>query len=1100
MPIYSSQKTALKNSLPQQGEPNVAPRQNLSSCLLGQSKVLQRIVTGEHNMLTVDIKTTQSIPIILKKIYETPQIPLGPEIIEPVRVEKQYSVTYSGEYIIQLRKALWVLYQAGKDKEGNVIVDGFNPQSWLQPTFGLSTVHPGMIEDYLKGHNINDENYDIKLREIIRALQAQYNLDIDGIIGENTLLLIDQKLNDIENYDCYTGQLYYDVSRSKDLEQPVITRVYKQAKIYSQPDVSDPLMLKTQLSVNDKVHIIKEIFPELGQNQNWYYVQYDSGVGATSHKDNRSFGYMRGWNILSLKSMPDSEAILFKIPALLSGGTIFKIIKDKYYDQSIPSPITGTTAAANGFGTEIWTERPTPGVFNLTYYRRLKQYNTFKFYVNLVLFANNPKLGNHSGDPSVYLDTAGATLHDPVVLKQLIDGVQASANPANNPDDDWDNSPGIDNYNYFLNYLENNNPNSQWDEDLSETNQIVVKKDYWMWLPGIDFADRLYLYVTNHQSKLSNYHNQIRNAIQTKWPRGFGVEIEGRIGATFGIPIRVELGGGVWLYRKYTESDDDVTMVIRKFGTVQAGVDIGVGAGYYVGSGNSKDKGNKIGAMLEARAQGHGRFECFTEYEFPLYDITSTEAIGRRDLSSIALLTSLAGTGSVALEFAAVEFTKAFSDYNIDPMNYLSKMELRYVAEAQGSGGAMLGIDTSDGNDHGYWTDFDNNNQVPNSGNSTPWVVDKLMSLIYVGAGINVGANLTLGYEYMATFDDQSFDKRTGARVPKSITQAVTTNVGLFYTASASAFTFGVSSNLSPYIGMKLTQSYTRETPDPSNAIGVDFFDPKVDKFENNSILPKISFFAGNGNWDFYDGSSSEFGLRLKGNTYTPANLADAINSVEYIYIKKRFRLLSFSTSALKDVDDVQKRLKSFFKKNQFAQFGVKAGAFLDIEARITFGDFLNIMTTLEDIFDEIKNILITNGMSNPNWFDVLVSIASYANLFNSEKISADLKKLVHQILSSFKIQHFGFHSEMGFGGGAGLRAAAGYKIAIDLQAALSLTYDHVFYENGLPLIHNIITDNLSYRLMEELNFKILNLTDQKQLNHWQAMLEFSGDEKNKNN
>jgi len=280
----------------------------------------------------------------------------------------------------------------------------------------------------------------------------------------------------------------------------------------------------------------------------------------------------------------------------------------------------------------------------------------------------------------------------------------------------------------------------------------------------------------------------------------------------------------------------------------------------------------------------------------------------------------------------------------------------------------------------------------------------------------------------------------------------------------------------------------------------VDFFDPKVDKFENNSILPKISFFAGNGNWDFYDGSSSEFGLRLKGNTYTPANLADAINSVEYIYIKKRFRLLSFSTSALKDVDDVQKRLKSFFKKNQFAQFGVKAGAFLDIEARITFGDFLNIMTTLEDIFDEIKNILITNGMSNPNWFDVLVSIASYANLFNSEKISADLKKLVHQILSSFKIQHFGFHSEMGFGGGAGLRAAAGYKIAIDLQAALSLTYDHVFYENGLPLIHNIITDNLSYRLMEELNFKILNLTDQKQLNHWQAMLEFSGDEKNKNN
>jgi hypothetical protein len=35
---------------------------------------------------------------------------------------------------------------------------------------------------------------------------------------------------------------------------------------------------------------------------------------------------------------------------------------------------------------------------------------------------------------------------------------------------------------------------------------------------------------------------------------------------------------------------------------------------------------------------------------------------------------------------------------------------------------------------------------------------------------------------------------------------------------------------------------------------------------------------------------------------------------------------------------------------------------------------------------------------------------------------------------------------------------------------------------------------------MEELNIKILNLTDQKQLNHWQAMLEFSGDEKNKNN
>jgi hypothetical protein len=596
---------------------------------------------------------------------------------------------------------------------------------------------------------------------------------------------------------------------------------------------------------------------------------------------------------------------------------------------------------------------------------------------------------------------------------------------------------------------------------------------------------------------LAQYQNDIRNQVLSKWNRGFGVELEGSIGVTFGIPIRVEAGGAITLYRKYTADPNEVVMVLKKYGRLQIGIDVGVGAGAYVGNGNKNKAGTTIGAAIRAQAGVHGEVECFTEYEFPLYDPTTTAAIGRRDLSSIALFTSLVGTVSASAEFAAVEFAKAFTDYNIDPMNYLTRMEFRLVGGAEASVGAIAGFRWGNTQDDTYWTEtIDSGTPTPDPTHTDPpWHVGKLLSLLNVSAGINAGVDIAIGYEYKATYDDLCFDKKTGARVPKTMTHALITSLQMFINANLSAIVYSSTPiDSSPFIELRLEQEYVRPAITPADVIGVTFT-PQTANF-TYGVIPRVRIAAGGGNWDFYENSASEFGISLtSGAAYsnTPANVSGALANIEYIYIKKRFKLLSFEQRGLRDLSALQGKMKNFFHKSHFKKFGFGAGAFIDIEGRINAAGLSVILVTAESLLTEIrKEIAFVQGTteSTISWLQVITEMPLYISSFKGKRAGPLLKQLWDDILAAFEIRNFTFHGEMAFGGGAGFQLAAGFKAAIDIQLILRITYDQAFIEDGVLNLPPL-TDANARAIVEELD----GYLDIEALKN--ALLKFSGDQVN---
>lgn len=1079
MAIYSSNKSVNRSILPQKGELKNKKRRKLTSCLFSGATEDPKLL--EARELLQKIQQEKSGPIGAKTVGRTIEVTQtyhnyywlnGERLDAPETITKQV-FTYQrleagGESVRLIQKSLIIAVEAIQKRDKNFFnnydfdpIDpgDYNKQGEYIDTKFVILDDTKTTEDYLNEVKNLSGSYDIATEQLVRFIQDYTGSDIDGIVGTQTLSALDKILEEVKYYDCVTGQLKHDASICED--KFTVTVAYKLANVHVLPDTNSTTLitLDPENPEKRKVYVIQDIN---NFTPGWLYVQFDMPRGGTT---STTYGYVNATKIWKT-SMPDGRATLHKI---VNGDTVYEIIRDNYY---LNGP-NGSGEYLNDLGYELRTETNFFGWYNSV------QYNQFKFYVNLLLVANNPGRINYDLQQVIYLTYSGAIEINEDDINEI------------NP---FDNNTTTPNYDYFVDQLKQVNNNYDWQTWDSDDTIILIASDpqgtpngtnRYIWIPSKDFADRLYSYLNNNESVLANLHNDIRNAVINNWDRGYGVEIEGAIGITFGIPVHLEGGGAIHLYRKYTETNDEVVMCLRKYGTVQGGLDVGIGAGFYVGSGKKNNSGNQLGAQIRAQAQAGIEFEVFTEYEFPLWDPSTWSNAGRRDLGALALFVSLIDIAVGVLEFAAVQFVKAFSDYNIDPANYLTRCEFRMTGFVRGSAAGIAGIKMGDNNSVNYW---DTNDQST-SHKEPPWHLKQILGMMNVSAGVSAGAEMATGFEYTAVYDDVCFDKLSGGRVPLTFSLSMSTDFTLLADAGANLGPLNLANfSISPFMGLKLGITYERPDLINPGAPEAIILIPDYNNLKYNGV-PRIEVFAGNGNWDFYENSATDVGISLLANFGTPLSTSSLLDQIDYIYIKKRFRLLGFSQGALKDSFALQRQMRNFFQKSKYKKFGFGAGAFLDFEARLTpavVTTFLNNLTALVDELSiqiaKVQNVPI----ANVDWWQVLIELPLYMSTFLSPGVSLKFKKLYSDLLAGFDIRNFSFHGELSFGGAVGFQLAAGFKAALNAQAAISITYDQQFIKDNTLIVPDDQVD-----LANELN-GYLTVPAMRQ-----SLLLFNGDQVN---
>lgn len=1088
MPIYSSARATNKSILPRKGEPLNVKRRKLTSCLFsGYSEDAQ---LNEAKDLLAKIHNQKAGPIGARMVeriipgtgtitihsYTDIELNNSTETV-PIDMVTYQRLESSGEYVRQIQKALLVAVEAIRRRDSaffnnyefeSIPQGDYDAQGEYIDTLGELPAPSQDTDFYLNEVKDLNGRYDISTEQLVRFVQAYTNNTVDGVVGSDTLSSLDQILKEVRYYNCEDGQIKHDASICED--KATVTIAYKMVNVHVLPDSESETLITLDPSIEyqRRVHVIQDVSNFIA---GWLYVQFDRKRADAEGEENptpaSTFGYVRKTSIWPT-SMPDSGATLHKI---IDGDTVYNIIRDTYYTITT-DPDTGVPLdePQNARGTELRTEATFAGW-------ETARYNQFKFYVNLLLISNNPGRTNYDLNQVIYLVYPGASPLDEDLI-DILDDIHP-----------FDNDAAIPNYDYFLEQLRDADGNADWptweSNDTIRLEASDADTGRYIWIPSPQFANKLYAYINNDQSYMVAEHNVIRNLIIAEWDRGYGIEIQGGIGATFAIPVRGELEGSTYIYRKYTESPNDVVICLRKYGSVQVGLDTGIGGGFYVGSGKRKSSGYGFAARLEATIQAGGRVETFHEYEIPIHDPTTWENAGREDLGVFAIYAALAGIASGALEFAAVLLVKAFSDYNIDPANYLVKSQTRFVGFVLGQAGAIAGFKMGDANDTEYWE----NNDGSSSHKDPPWHLKKILGLMNAQAGASAGAEFALEHEYTAEYDDLCFDQRSGSRVPTEFSSYVGTNFTLLVEAGANIGPMNLGGfAVSPFMGIKLGIRYKRpdqENPDIPEAV---IMIPDVNNLQYSGI-PRVEIYAGNGNWDFYENSATEIGVALAEGFTTPDSSAGIIDIMEYIYIKKRFQLISFELAGLKDAFTLQRQMKNFFRKSKYKKFGFGAGAFLDFEGRFSPGDLMDLFETLEDLLITTREEISNNEgipVEDVNWIMVLIELPYYLSDFLSPSVSELAKKLYSDLLKSFEITNFSFHGELSFGGSIGFRLAAGLKIALDLQAALSITYDQQFIKNN-----ELIIPDDQVALVAELNSYLTDPEMRK------ALLLFSGDQMN---
>jgi|GEM_PF-6627319 len=245
---------------------------------------------------------------------------------------------------------------------------------------------------------------------------------------------------------------------------------------------------------------------------------------------------------------------------------------------------------------------------------------------------------------------------------------------------------------YFANVvMQLNNPEGEFEgtsvylnDDFNLLNliqnyqQMEVRADYTMWLPSSGHYLSM-IGVISPGSIHGNVQHGIKETLDRFWPEGFGLMLDGSLGATFGIPVGLDGEMGLEIVR--TGSDE---LQVRRHFSAWGGADTGVSASAFFGSRQdvrgTEDKKWGVGASAGANARAGVRLYGLQEYSFPM-----------DDRGVIGALTAVSWSDTSPL-MQGLYFIGALTQFLPNPQEYFTKQKMQAGLEGNAEAVASAGL------------------------------------------------------------------------------------------------------------------------------------------------------------------------------------------------------------------------------------------------------------------------------------------------------------------------------------------------------------------------------------------------------------------------
>ncbi|MFA0961648.1 hypothetical protein AB9P05_07565 [Roseivirga sp. BDSF3-8] len=564
--------------------------------------------------------------------------------------------------------------------------------------------------------------------------------------------------------------------------------------------------------------------------------------------------------------------------------------------------------------------------------------------------------------------------------------------------------------------------------------KIVILEGRDIWIPGEDFANSLEGVVSSGSrwellpGVSGSITQEVVEAVDTYWPVGLGLTLDAGIGLTFGAPSG-DLGLGTYFYRK-----DEDTLMVQKRLDLAAGVEVGVGAGYFMGRNKGEEGRTGVGASASANAGAYGTLYGLLEYHFPF----------KEDQAVISALATITNTeGSMAMKVAS--FLDTLGYLQINPADYITKAKVAVGARGEANAGVFAGLRKSGGRN--YSETWNQQDRAPGGQASVydlnPFKpMDFLKSLF--GPEFGADAQLALEGRFGVEYGRENHrNPDTGTYEPKK-------ESATFFIEGSALANLNISLPLIPLPTVGLQQG-----------VGVKI-KTTIDHTSDNPAWssPEVSLVAMSGELDYYAGSGSEIEMdggeamqagteALRNLTLTEDTFKDLVKSTR---ITKRMALNHALFSApFERALRGQDRFNALLNREGYQNFGLTVNGYLTL----TF-DLSNLsdrmITELTRIAEQTIN---TEGSIFNKATTLLQMIVNGAEQELRGLNNRALNRLVGQLFGPDKIVDGSayFSIEGGIAGGAS--AAVGAKLKIDARLTAGVTYE----QNILSVVQSFVNN-----------------------------------------
>lgn len=629
-----------------------------------------------------------------------------------------------------------------------VALNFINEQNDIYPGYTITTL------------DVNSYKFDANLKNAIVEYQNWSGIAPAGTIDSKTLLSIDSKFLGDELFDAerkkYIGKASnkefsfkqkqslvnnkyeYSISFSEGDEMIKIeTDTILKGKIIKKGSINNNESLRIKPSSKSKKVILndpkaKKIAEKHGfDNQNFTFIIKPIDTKIEFNSVNGPIDtFVLDYNLEEANTPPllfdDEDAKLHKIT---DGDTPSKIVLDNYYGG-------GGYPIKDPYNKNVIFTLPERTPFPAA---KRSEDARFQFYLNLLYYYNSEDKGGNLKEWGLTKDNS----YQRYPVNHLDD-----VNIFDNKYDAGNPHTGLPNYYRFLKKMEALNPTSKivFDNAGNATSfKTVTGKN--IRIPSRKFADSMYYFlnfrhnemlvpvvvppsnpggestsimsyvvdqaletiintVTNAIDSVTSVATEVKsdaialyheaaeffrkvydfaiNVLTNWWPRGAGGTIAVGGSITWGIPIKTEGNIEKSLYRKMSK-ENELTIVYSTQLTVGVGADVasGVSLGLYTG-GHGKSK-KTLGLNVGAGVEGKYSTIVASEYEFPV----------RKD--ETALLTMIINVFGGTLVNATADVLEYLDVINLNPRQYLTKMEVALEQSTNGWAAAQLGVDNGNG-------------------------------------------------------------------------------------------------------------------------------------------------------------------------------------------------------------------------------------------------------------------------------------------------------------------------------------------------------------------------------------------------------------------